>query len=106
MIFVAIIGIVVVTISSIFVNNRGATEHRAYDGMKLFIARNNIADIKRNTCAGDSDGDGYGTCTIVTSQSETITIQCPTDWMDLHVFGVSSCKEIPIFRLQSQPQQR
>ena len=80
-------------IASGFVNNRGATEARAYTGADKFITDNAI-QIKRLTCAGDSDGDGYGSCTLATMDGERIRISCPTNWADINIFDASSCKEV------------
>jgi len=80
-------------------DNRGFTEDRAYEGVERFIKQNNI-DVKRKTCAGDSDEDGYGTCTIVATDREIITIQCPVNWIDINIWGAKSCKEVPVLRMQ------
>lgn len=84
---------------SLFWNNRGATEARAYDGVHAFIKQNSIQS-KRITCAGDSDGNGYGTCTIAATDGEVIALECPTDFIDVNVWGATSCKEVPMLRLQ------
>lgn len=95
----AILGIVGTLLSGIILNNRGATEKRALEHMNLFVKTNQIS-VERATCAGDSDLDGYGTCTIKTKDGEMITLQCPTNWFDINWFGASQCKEVPIMRLQ------
>lgn len=89
-VFIALIAIG--GISSAFINNRGATEARAYAALDNFVAMNNIT-VKRKTCAGDSDGDGYGSCAIVTSDGERMRISCPTNWSDINLWGATSCKE-------------
>lgn len=89
-VFIALI--VIGGITSSFINNRGATEARAYAGLDNFIVANGIT-VKRKTCAGDSDGDGYGSCAIVTSEGERMRISCPTNWGDLNLWGATSCKE-------------
>jgi len=77
----------------------GATENRAYEAGELFISKNQIVmtdgtERGRMTCAGDSDGDGYGSCTIVTLAGEKIYLQCPTDWIAVNFWNAASCKEI------------
>lgn len=89
----------VAIVYSFAANNRGFTEARAYDNVGTFIAKNNIK-TKRMTCAGDSDGDGYGTCTIAATDDEVMTLECPTDWLDVNVWRATSCKEIPMLRMQ------
>lgn len=73
-------------------NNRALTEDRALAGAKEFVRINNIQS-KRISCAGDSDDDGYGSCTVV-SGSEKIKLQCPVDAINFHIFGAKGCKEI------------
>ena len=89
---IIIIIVIALSLFSLVLNNRGVTEQRAYSGAKQFINNNSIA-AKRLTCAGDSDGDGYGTCVIVTTDNERIRLSCPTGWLSTKVFGASSCKE-------------
>jgi type II secretory pathway pseudopilin PulG len=74
-------------------NNRAFTEQRANKGAKEYIAKNGIA-ITRWSCAGDSDGDGYGTCNLVLASGEKIVLNCPTDYFDVNIWGASGCKEI------------
>lgn len=76
-----------------FLNNRGATEERAYEGMNAFIMDNDL-QVSRSSCAGDSDGDGYGSCTIVLESGERIYLDCPSSWGSVNLFGASGCKEI------------
>ena len=76
-----------------FINNAAQTEKRAYEGANAFISSNEI-DVKRMTCARDSDGDGYGACAIVTPTGEKIYLECPTDWFTVSVLGATSCKEV------------
>jgi prepilin-type N-terminal cleavage/methylation domain-containing protein len=96
MIVVAIIGILISIMlsigSSLFVNNRGATEKRAYEAAQMFIQENNI-EVERMTCAGDSDRDGYGTCVIHPVDGDVIALKCPTDYFQVNWFNASSCKE-------------
>ena len=74
-------------------NTRGTTEQRAYEGMNKFLATNSNIQVDRKTCAGDSDGDGYGSCTIVTTKGEKIFLECPTGSFD-RWSGAESCKEV------------
>ena len=82
---------------------RGKTEAQAYEGMVKFVAMNGLQDqIARKTCASDTDGDGYGSCTLVLKTSERIYLQCPTGfWYK----GADSCKEVPAINIQSFPNQ-
>lgn len=91
--------IAMIAIYSLFWNNRGATETRATDNATAFIQKNNI-QVKRMTCAGDSNGDGYGTCMVTATDSEQIQLECPTSWVDVNVWRATSCKEVPILRVQ------
>lgn len=75
------------------VNNAAQTEKRAYENAKTFISTNEI-EMKRMTCARDSDGDGYGACAITTTSTEKIYLECPTDWFTVSVLGATSCKEV------------
>ena len=77
----------------IFVNNRGATERRAINSAIAWAGRNNIK-VKRMSCAGDSDRDGYGTCVITTDKDERINLRCVCDYFSTSWFGASGCKEV------------
>jgi flagellar basal body-associated protein FliL len=74
-------------------NNRGATEARAKDGAKTFIAENGLY-VERFSCAGDSDGDGYGTCNLALKSGEKVMLNCPTGFVDTKIWGATGCKEI------------
>lgn len=94
LLIVLVIGLVLVTIvMEFFANNMGWTEDRAKDNAKLFVSENNIT-TSRMSCAGDSDHDGYGSCTVVTTADESINLQCPTDFLQVKIFGAKGCKEI------------
>lgn len=92
MIVIGIIGIFMSIGGSVFLApfTRSYTEKQAYKGMDSFIAQSSISGISRKTCAGDSDGDGYGTCTVVLNSGEKIFLMCPVGPFNL----ASSCKEI------------
>ena len=91
---VVAIGLMLVSIVfNVYLNNRGATEDRAFSGANSFVEENGIQPI-RISCAGDSDNDGYGTCTVVTAEKEKILLKCPTDYVDVSWFGASGCKEV------------
>jgi len=81
------IGIFVMVISS-----RGYTEKLAYESAYAYADNNSIA-VERMTCAGDSDGDGYGTCNIVTMEKEKIRLSCPASFIAVKIFGATGCKE-------------
>lgn len=98
MVVAAVLGILAAVTVSVFINNMGATEQRSYDAAHKYVADNNI-QVKRMTCAGDSDRDGYGTCTLVT-QDEKIFLQCPSSWGDVNLWGATSCKEVEMNFMQ------
>ena len=93
LIVMIIVGILLAIPTKILLNNRGATERRALKACSAYLADNNIK-TKRFTCAGDSDGDGYGTCNVVTTEGEKIILQCPTDYFAVNWFGARQCKEV------------
>jgi len=92
MVTLAIILTAITVIASLFINNRKFTEARAVDNANLFIEEHSIT-VDRMTCAGDSDGDGYGTCVIKTGDGEKIKLLCPVTWVDVNLWGVVACKE-------------
>ena len=59
----------------------------------MYVMRHDIK-VKYVDCAGDSNGDGYGTCTIKTTDDKRIMLRCPTDYFDVEVWGAKACKEI------------
>lgn len=98
MITFAILGILAATVTALLFNNMGATERRATEIAHKYVADNNI-QVKRMACAGDSDHDGYGTCTVVTPD-EKIFLQCPASWESVKLWGASSCKEVEMDFIQ------
>lgn len=92
-IVIAIVGILVAVVFG--AGFRGTTENQAYTAMNSFIQKANISDVDRATCAGDSDGDGYGSCTVVRKSGEKIFLMCPVGLSLLT--GAESCKEVPFF---------
>jgi hypothetical protein len=92
-IILVIVSLVSVIAAGAILNNRGATERRAYENSNIFIKDNGIS-VKRKTCAGDSNNDGYGTCNILTEDGEKIILQCPTSYFSINWFGAKSCKEV------------
>lgn len=92
MIVLCIFGIFVSILAAAFMNNPGATEERAKESAHGWLTSNNIAP-KRFSCAHDSDGDGYGSCTVVTQTDEKIYLQCVSGWFQ-KLTGASSCKEV------------
>ena len=93
LIVVLTVGTIAAVIFGAIANNRGWTEDRAKENAVLFINDNHIAP-SRLSCAGDSDQDGYGSCSIVTLAGENIQVQCPTDFISVRIFGATGCKEI------------
>jgi hypothetical protein len=89
---VAIVAVILITLGMVK-NNRGFTERRAYANADVFITSNKI-DVKRVTCAGDSDNDGYGSCTVVAQDDSKIRLDCPTDFVNVYIFQARSCKEV------------
>lgn len=95
LIVIALIALMMVG-SSVFMamqNNRGATERRAYETAEMFVSKHKV-DVERLTCAGDSDGDGFSTCNILTKANEKIILNCPSDYVDVKFWGATSCKEL------------
>lgn len=92
MVVLAIVGIVCMLAIAPFFNNRGATQERAKENARMFLKDNNI-EVKRLSCAGDSDSDGYGTCTVTTAAGERIMLKCPCGFIDVEFFGATGCKE-------------
>ena len=88
-IFLAIFGS---AIAGFIFNNAGKTEDSAYAAAEKFITTNNL-DVKRKTCAHDSDGDGQATCTIALNDGEKIFLSCPVGIFNTFM-GAESCKEI------------
>lgn len=93
MIAIALVGMVGAILTSAVLNNRGATEKRAYIAAQQFIDDNNL-DVERRTCAGDSDDDGYGSCALTLRDQRRIRLECPTGFFATSLFGATSCKEI------------
>jgi hypothetical protein len=76
----------------ILFNRPGQTQARAEENAELFIKKAKLT-AKRSSCAPDMDGDGYGSCTVVTADNENIQLQCPARfWTNLT--GGVGCKEI------------
>lgn len=92
---IAMVLAIIAIIVGLLINNRGVTEDRAEENLELFISKNNI-DVKRSSCAGDSNDDGYGSCSIVTMDGEKIFLECPSS-LSSDAFGASNCKEIPAY---------
>jgi prepilin-type N-terminal cleavage/methylation domain-containing protein len=92
MIVIAIIGILASIVGGSFLNTPGKTQAEAEAQGHAWVEKNNVTDIKRFSCAPDSDGDGYGTCTVVTG-TEKIYLQCVTGWYN-GATGATGCKEV------------
>ncbi len=111
MITIAIVAILSVitlgALSNTFLNNKGFTEDRAYEGLASYLETNKFPGISRKTCAGDGkDQDGYGSCSfaylvettdqngmVISTTEKRIRLDCPTDFWDVNVWGATSCKE-------------
>ena len=93
MVVVSIIIVALIPLFGLIFDNRGVTEDRARTGASAFIQDNGL-EVKRFTCAGDSNNDGYGTCTVVLTDGDRIRLSCPTGYAATKVFGASSCKEV------------
>ena len=89
----SILGIIAAMFSNGILNNRAATEKRARDNAMKYAAENNLL-VSRLSCAGDSDLNGYGTCTAALPDGSRLMLQCPTDFFDVMFFGASVCKEV------------
>lgn len=98
LVFVFVIGAFIVAIfSNLFFNRPGQTEARATQAAQQYMDKTKIA-VARLNCAHDSDGDGYGSCTVVTKASEgvpseKIYLQCPARFVNT-LMGATSCKEV------------
>ena len=92
MIVLAIAGILFAVVAGAILNNPGKTEQRATENANRWAAAQHI-EHKRLSCAHDSDGDGYGSCTIVTTDGEKIQLQCASGFVQ-DATGASGCKEI------------
>ena len=93
MIVLFIIGIISGIVSNSVLNNRSATEKRAYANAQLFLQSNGLGNSTLN-CAGDSQQDGYGTCVVSLENGKRLMLQCPTDYFDVTFFGATGCKEV------------
>lgn len=87
---ISTVGIIILTLT---LNNMGATEQRARKNANIWVAENNI-QVERFSCAGDSDQDGYGSCSIKTRTGEMVYLSCPTSFSSVNIFGARGCKEI------------
>lgn len=86
---VAIVGILASFILPVIVGKN--SENYATENMQKFIDANHI-EVRRKSCAADRDYDGYGSCTVVTTDGEKIFLQCPSN--TLSISGANNCKEI------------
>lgn len=75
-----------------YANNMGMTEARAVENLQIFLKKNDIVP-KRSTCAGDSDNDGYGSCSVTLQDDSKLRLKCPTDFVQVKIFGATVCKE-------------
>ncbi|BDH16554.1 MAG: hypothetical protein [Bacteriophage sp.] len=85
-------------LSNFVINNMSSTRKRAEANATLFIKDNNI-EVKRLVCAGDSDHDGYGTCTITEVNDKKIQLQCISNFLNVSIFKDTSCKEISLINI-------
>lgn len=92
LIVLAIVLILSMVVGGAFLNTPGQTEERSLENAKAWVQSQNLT-AKRLSCAHDSDGDGYASCTLVTQEDEKIYLQCPAGFMQ-EVMGAKSCKEI------------
>jgi type II secretory pathway pseudopilin PulG len=95
-VFVAVVfvGIVGSLIFVRFLNTPGQTEERATEHAQAWVKSQHITP-KRMSCAHDSDGDGYGSCTVVTDTDEKNYLQCPAGYGNT-LMGATSCKEVEL----------
>jgi uncharacterized protein YycO len=70
----------------------GGSENMSTENMEIWVATHIQQEVKRKSCAGDSDGDGYGTCMVVLQDGERISLQCPTGIRSM--VGTNGCKEV------------
>lgn len=93
LVVLSVVCIVVVCTANLFLNNMRVTELRADEIAREYVERNGMS-VKRLSCAGDSDNDGYSTCNIVLEDGEKIILKCPCDFMNVNMFGARGCKEV------------
>ncbi len=102
MIVMAILGILLTIVISTTINSPGVTENRATTNADKWISETGIT-IKRKSYSHDSDGDGYGSCTVVTQEGEKIYLQCVSGWFQ-EFTGASGCKEVDtLIKFNSNP---
>ena len=87
-----IVGVILAFFGNWIVNRPGQTEARAQTAAQRFVVANKI-EVERLTCAYDNDGDGYGSCTLVSKAGEKIFLQCPARFLNT-MMGADSCKEV------------
>jgi len=98
---IAVVGILLTLIGGSYIfNPPGDQEAKAAEEADRFISSNNL-QVKRKTCAHDSDGDGMATCTVVLDDGEKIFLSCPVSLGKLWR-GASACKEVDtVMQIQS-----
>lgn len=92
LIVVAFIGIIASVVGGIFLNNKSSVEKRAFTNANLFVTTNNIT-VKRLSCTGETNNDGFSTCTLVTAEDEKIQLDCTSDWVSVNIWRATGCKE-------------
>ena len=92
MIFLAFAGIVASLGMNMFANNPGQTEARSVIAAENWAKKSGVTP-QRSNCAPDADGDGYGSCTVVTQSGEKVYLQCAASWWN-HFTGSKGCKEV------------
>lgn len=96
----AIVAILAVIIGEATLDNMSHTKQRAEANAKLFLAQNKL-ETKIFTCAGDSDGDGYGTCSMTLQDGSKLQLECSSRFMNVTVWGDTSCKEKSLINLNN-----
>jgi hypothetical protein len=77
---------------AIYQSTPGKTLARTEANVTEWVSKHGI-QVQRLSCAHDSDSDGYGSCTIVTTSGEKIFLQCVGGWLT-SAFGGRGCKEV------------
>lgn len=90
-------GVLAYTVFSTFINNKSATEKRAYENAELFAINNELTVDKIN-CTGDGNGDGYGTCTISSVDGSKTHLECTSDFIDVKLWKATGCKETSLIQ--------
>lgn len=89
---IAIVAFLGLLVASFIGNLPGATQERALGNARKWAGEAKV-ETSRLTCVHDSDGDGFSSCTAVTTAAEKIYLQCASGFFGA-LTGAVGCKEI------------